>query len=638
MKLNKSTIIFFTIFLISLLINLKDIPKFLNSENVITGFDAFYYARLSEEILNNEYEKVDYLRDVPDFIERPFPPPLISCIGAFFSSLLKKEYVYAFLPPVLSLAFFIPLFFWIKKFTSVYVFISAALIGSLNTVYYSRTYIGKFDTDFLILFFLFSLLLLFILSLENLYNKRKTVFYVFLSLFLLIIFKWFYPKPIIGLLLLISLLTGYVSFYYRELKKYFKKFILYFSPILLLLSFDVYKGIKSGLEKFHLYFEKIDTSPFLPTNPQSYVTELQPLNLTQLIDATTANPVIFIFSVAGLIWLFVKHFRYISLAAPFIILGILSLKAGNRFVIYLAPFLGMGFGFFMYQIFSYIKRFFKWYWFEYFLVIFLIFFSIPANTLFIKLKPALEDKDFKNSLYFRKILPEKSFIWSWWDYGYPIEYTSRRGTFIDNGNKDLIKMYSIARSLITYNEDEAFKLVSFITNHKKSYYNNFSFNKFRSEVLSYKELPERDVYIPVFRKFLFYQYMYMLGMIGSKEKEFMLPAYKILKKCKKEGKDFLCGKIIKVKDNGDINLLLTGRNINRIVIINDIQRREIPYNKKGRYILQIRIKGKKAYYTLIEKIFFNSIINRMYFLKDNFKHFQLVYDDFPYVVLYKAKR
>ncbi|NPA53412.1 MAG: hypothetical protein GXO21_01945, partial [Aquificae bacterium] len=106
MKLDKK-ILFFIFFLI-LIIKLKDFSHFLNKKNVITGYDAFYFTRLTEELIENQYEKIDTLRDVPDFLERPFPPPLILYIGSFFSRIFPKEYVYAFLPPIFSIFFIFP--------------------------------------------------------------------------------------------------------------------------------------------------------------------------------------------------------------------------------------------------------------------------------------------------------------------------------------------------------------------------------------------------------------------------------------------------------------------------------------------------------------------------------------------------
>ena len=630
-------IILLLIFLIILTFKLKDVSYFFNKENIITGYDAYYYARLTDEFSKNIYEKIDKLRDVPDFLPRPEPVPLIVILGSFLSKIFSKSFIFAYIPPTLSIFFIFPLYFWLRRFTNIYVFIPAALIGSLNLIYFVRTYIGKYDTDFLILFFVFLIIYLITLSIENLRYTRKGVYFIILAGITYLFFRWFYYKPIFSYIFLFSLSVGFLSFYFKNLKKYFKNFLITFFFLFIFLLPDISKGIYGIIQKTKTYVFKEDISSFLPTNPEKFVTELQPMNLQQVIESTVANPVIFVLSLLGLLLLFIKKFKYISVSIPIIILGLLSIKAGNRFIIYLAPFIGIGFGYFAYEFFSFIKKYFNKPIFEKLFIAFLIFFSIPANTFFIKIKPAVSDEIYKDMLFLKDITSKGSFLWTWWDYGYILEFLSRRGTYIDNGNKDVIKNYCIARSFITYSEEEAFKLISFITNHKREKYKNLKFEEFRKKVFSYKEKPKNSVYIPIFNKYLYYQYLYMIGMIGSGKKEFNLPAFKVFKECKKEGNIYNCGNILEIDENLKINMLIKGKNIKKVVAVKDENRFDLENNKEGNLILEIRIKDNKAYFTLVETIFYKSIINRMYFLREKFKNFELVYDDFPYMVVYTLK-
>jgi len=171
----KDRLFLIIVFIIILLFRFKDITHFLYKENLITGYDAYYYARLSEEIFQNQ--DIDKLRNVPDFfgVEKP----LIAYLGNFLSYLIPKEYVYAYTPPLLSVFFVIPLFFWIKRFSNIYLFIGSALIGGLNSIYFSRTYIGKYDTDSLILFFIFLILLFITISLEEIREREKAAFFLY---------------------------------------------------------------------------------------------------------------------------------------------------------------------------------------------------------------------------------------------------------------------------------------------------------------------------------------------------------------------------------------------------------------------------------------------------------------------------
>lgn len=635
MKSNK--VILLLIFLIILAFKLKDISYFIYKENIITGYDAYYYARLTDEFSKGLYEKIDKLRDVPDFLLRPDPIPLIVVLGSFFSKIFSEKLVFAYVPTIFSILFIIPLFFWIRRFANIYVFIPSALVGSLNLIYFSRTYIGKYDTDFLILFFVFLIIYLITLSVENIKYVRKSVYFIIFAGISYLFFRWFYYKPVFAYIFLFSLFLGYISFYFKSFKKYLKNFLLVFLTFLIPLLPDLLTGLSNILQKLKAYVLKEDISSFLPTNPEAFVTELQPVNLQQLIEYTVANPVIFILSAIGLLLLFIKKWKYISISIPIFFLGLLSLKAGNRFIIYLAPFIGLGFGYFAYEFFSFIKRYFYKPVYEKIFIALLIFFSIPANTFFIKIKSAVSDEVYKDMLFLKDIVPQNSYLWTWWDYGYILEFLSRRGTYVDNGNKDVIKNYCIARSFITSSEDEAFKLISFITNHKRKEYKDLKFDEFRKKVSSYKRKPKNPVYILIFNKYLFYQYFYMIGMISSGKKEFNLPAFKIFKECKKKGKIYNCGNILEIDGNLKVNMLVKGKNIKKVVAVKDKKRFELENNKGGNLVLEIRIKDSKAYFTLVEKLFYKSIINRMYFLREKFKNFELVYDDFPYMVVYTLK-
>ena len=636
MKFNEKLLII--VLFIILFIKLKDFYLFLDTQNVITGYDAFYYARLTEELLEGNYTKIDTLRDVPDFSERPFPPTLLTVLGYIFSLFVSKELVYAFLPPLFSVLFLIPLYLWLKKFSNVYVFVGGAVLGSLNGIYFFRTAIGKFDTDFLILFFVFLIFFLFSLIIEN-FNNKKSILFSILAGVSYILFQWFYPKPSLSLLFLTGLLLIFLFLFVKE-KFPLKKLAFLFFTFFLFLSFDIFRGFLNIVQKYKAYFLKEDIVQFLPTNPHLFVKELQPLSIWYLIDQTTGNSVTFFIAVIGFVIFFFKNIRFMLPTLPFILLGLASLKAGSRFLIYLAPFLGMGLGYSFFMFFSFIKRnpFFKNFHESFFLVL-LIFFSISPNVFFIHVKPVVKGNLFEDMRSINQITEKGSTLWTWWDYGYAFEYISRRGTYIDNGNRNIIKMYAISRSLLTYDEDFSYKLISFISNEKNLKTKKLSFEVFLKNVELYRKKPTYTVYIPLYKKMLFLQYFYMLGMIGSGIKEFNLPAYKVFQECKREKSGFLCGGFFKIRKDLSFSFeKTTGKNVKKIAIVSDKRKIYRDWDKNGNLYLQVRIKNGKAYFTLIDKTFYKTVFNRMYFLKEDFKHFECVHDDFPHMVLYKVKR
>ncbi len=630
------------VFLILVIFNLKDISSFFK-ENVITGYDGYYYARLSEEIPYQE--NIDKLRNVPDFLERESIPNLLSFLGFTLSFIFPKEYIYAFLPPLLSVLFIFPLFLWIKRFSNIFLFIPSALIGGLSSVYFVRTYTGKFDTDCLILFFVFLIILFITLSLENMRERGKAILYSSLTGISYITFYWLYPKPVFSLIFLFSFFIGFFLFYFHSLKNRYLliNFILSLSIFSLFVIKDFPSGINFFKSIYNSYFLKLPSkSSFLPISIESFTSELQPVDLKTMIEITTANPVIFVLSLIGLFLATVRYLKYMFLTFPFILLGFSSFFSGERFVIYTAPFLGLGFGVFIYAVVVFLKRY---------TTLnknlirngalgFALFFSVPPNTFFIKVKPVLQDEVYRDFNSLREILKKNSYIWSWWDYGYAIEYLTRKGTYIDNGNKNVIKAYSIARSLLTNSEKEAYKFVSFITNNKYNTYSELSFEKFLKKVRKYTEKPKNDVYVLLNEKTLYYKDIYYLGMLGSNIKSFSLPAFKYLGKCKEDDKWYNC-QIISIKKEHlsyKVKIKKAKSDIYRFVIKSEGKKIAFLWNKKGSTTAEVIIKGGNAYIVLINKQFEKSILNRMFILRDRFRNFSIVYDNFPYTVVYRVKR
>jgi len=638
----KDRLFLIAVFIIILLFRFKDITHFLYKENLITGYDAYYYARLSEEIFQNK--DIDKLRNVPDFfgVEKP----LIAYFGNFLSYLMPKEYVYAYTPPLLSVFFVIPLFFWIKRFSNIYLFIGSALIGGLNSIYFSRTYIGKYDTDSLILFFIFLILLFITISLEEIREREKAAFFSLLAGISYLTFQLWYSKPVFSWMFGFSFVAGFLAFYRHSLfnRRILINFFLSFSIFFLFLFIDFQPGIDEFLNLFKSYVQKADSIfPFLPVNIANFTKELQPVTLSQMIDFITSNPVIFFIACIGLVLALMRYFKYMIIALPIIAMGVISFKAGNRFIMYFAPFLGLGFGLIFYAITSFLKKKLpvKREIIRYTALSLLIFFSIPPNAPFIRVPTVLSDEVYNDFLSLRKLIRNDAFIWSWWDYGYAIEYLSRKGTYIDNGIIEIHKAYSIARSLITENPEESYRFVSFITNHKIPQYNDLSFKKFLNTVKNYKKPPEKDVYVLINKKALFYYGMYQIGMIGSGKNSFRLPAFKFFQECKKISAGRFHCSFITVKRRPlsfKTGINKKNSNIYRIVIKDGNRKISINWNKKGKLVAEVVLKGDKGYLILVDKDFANSIINKMFVLRDKFRHFTLVYDNFPFTVLYRVKR
>ena len=75
------------------------------------------------------------------------------------------------------------------------------------------------------------------------------------------------------------------------------------------------------------------------------VSEEARVNLDALYQGTTVSPHIFWLSIAGLIWLLIVRWRWIPFFIVPLIFAVMGIFRSERFVIFLIPFLALGFGF-----------------------------------------------------------------------------------------------------------------------------------------------------------------------------------------------------------------------------------------------------------------------------------------------------
>ncbi len=635
---------FFLLFIIvfSYLLKFKDLKNFSNKENVLSCYDCFWYARIAKDILLDTHTRIDYLRNVPDFTIIPKIPYLISFLAGYTSKIfgIDLNILFLFLPPLLSILFIIPLLFWTKKFAPIHVFISGAMIGIFNLIYFDRTTLGRFDTDFLILFFVFSLILLITLTSET--TGKKSYIYLFLTGITFNIFMWWYGKPLFSVLFLISLFFGLIFLGKNTKKQILIKmtfFILLMNPLTLIDGFNLFEYIKN-------YFKK-EQIEILPINITVSIAELQGLNFKQLVLLTTDNYLTFIFGLLGLFILFVRKFKYMVIGLPILMIGLISYKSGMRFIMYLAPFLGMGLGYITFLFFDYISKRYQRFGKIIFLfsLTFITFLSFPAKRLYNEYRPLLSDTLFYDYKKLKNLTEKNSYIWTWWDFGDPIEYISDRGTFIDNQSFDKHKLFFVSHFFGLKDEDKAKNIIAFATNnYLKEYEKITDVSALKQKIYSYNEKISRPVYVAITRKEFTNKYMLVIGSYSEKNKE--VPVASSLLKCKSGDEYYDCyffnldkkTNIIKWKNEKFEN----ESPFKKIILVDESTLKlkttlfEDKNSKSNKTLEILKKDNDNLYFSVIHKDFENTIINRMYFLKDRFKNFELIYDNFPSLVVYRV--
>ncbi len=655
--LSKFILVIF-LYLLSCIFYLKDVSILLNSKNVLTSFDGYYYALIAKELINNEYTPIDYLCNVPDFCFHSYPPPMHSFLAYLLNKIfnIDLKYSFVFFSPLLAPLMIFSMYMYTREFLPVHAFISGAVLATLNTIYFGRNIPGRFDTDSLILFFIFLCLFFILKVIEHIKELRKSLIWFTLFVIIFYLFMWWYTKYLFALAFLLSLIIGYFTFYIKNFST-FKYNLKNFSIILFLyvLSINIYfyYGFLDVIWKLINYFLKKPLA-FIPESITKYIIELQPASLKTLVYSTTDNTLLFILCLIGFFIILYKHFKYISVAIPIMLIGFLSFKSGVRFLMYLIPFLGLGVGYSIYIIYSFFKD--KYFSFLnksiykialYFLIILI---SFPTSLATIKPTKVISDKEYDTLERAKPLLSKNSYIWSQWSYGNIFEYILEKGTYTDNRSFPIIKIYSIANSLYTNSYERSYKLISFITNNYFYQYNEMSFKDFNKKINKYNKPPKNDIYLIFYKNLPFEVSTTRIGVYGTKIKNFEIPMVKNISKCEKLEKNrWNCGDFIFDDKNyiiiwsSDLNTSQKKINIVGTYFIDRNKNilKELGfklYNLSSKnLILEIEKIENKLYFSYITETFFDTVFNKLYFLNSTTKYFQKIYDRFPYFVIYRVK-
>jgi len=652
---SKNFVLVLLLYIFAVFFYLKDINVLLDSDNVLTSFDGYYYANLAKRLINGEYASIDYLCNVPDYCNNPYPPPMHSYIAYILKKILNIDLKYSilFFSPILAPLLIFSMYLYTNKFLPFYAFIGGAILAALNPVFFARNVPGRFDTDSLILFFIFLLLFFTIKIVESIKDLKSSLVCLFLFLISFYLFMWWYQKSLFAFTFLLSLLMGYTAFYYRSLINHLKNFLFIVLFYVISTNFYLYNGVFETIDKIKGYFFK-EPSSFIPESIAEYIMELQPASLKLLISNTTDNIFLFILSVSGLLIIFYKHFKYIVVSSPIILIGLLSFKSGFRFLMYLIPFLGLGLGYVLYLFYKYLEinyfHFLKKNYYKVILILLIVAASFPTSLAPIKPKKTISDEEYNLLKSAKNILTENSYIWTAWSYGNIFEYLLEKGTYIDNHNFNIIKNYAIANSLYTDSYERSYKLISFITNKFYFQYDKLSFEEFNKKVDNYNIPPKNDVYLIFYKSLAFEVQTTRMGVYNTKIKNFEIPMVKNISKCKRiddyvwDCRDFIFNSKEHILIWNTSNFIFgISRNVIGSYYVDRDQNSMFKlnstlYNGSGKnLILEIEKIEDNLYFSYIIEPFFDTVYNRLYFLNESNAYFEKVYDKFPYFVIYKVK-
>ncbi len=400
------------------------------------------------------------------------------------------DVVIYYLPAYLASMIVVPiiLIFWLFRLEWVGFF--SAVISSIAMNYYFRTHLGYCDTDIVVfpLYFLliFSLIAILnrgiyysiygVIATEGLllfYHSAKPIVYGTLLLFVAIVFilKRKEIRTIYGVLVLIiaalpfawyitlpASLVSLVGFHFlaKKISLNYKVVLTFF--LLMTLGVGGYAYKQGYFQRAFDYLQKKSSYVLKEKGQKSIefeatlktVAESRSITLSQLFTYSAGNIVIFLSGTLGLLLFLVKFPNAMPLLIPYFI-GLLSLKAGVRFTTFAVPVLMMGNIFLFYFFWQKLER-------RRFAV---ALFFLPSFALLLFYINIMQKYNMMVEPFFKKgelqaidtVLnrPQKGYILTWWDYGWPLWYYTNKRTIIDNG-KHHWDNFIIARTLFSLDE------------------------------------------------------------------------------------------------------------------------------------------------------------------------------------------
>ncbi|KJR40752.1 oligosaccharyl transferase STT3 subunit [Candidatus Magnetoovum chiemensis] len=684
------------------------IYQYTPSTAIMSTTDAYYWLRMAREYKEDTYKagEKDTLRDYPE--HGPLVPkkvPLLSLLIAWTSYLFNGNiYESAFyLIPFLSSLFIIPLCIYFFKIGYPAVGIAASIMGALSPIYLVRTGVGRVDTDCLIMFFLF-LASLFILTASSKNKKTASTitFSALAGLTMYFYYQWyFFPIiTIVFFLILIATLkinkTGC-----KRIILSAAAFIIFSNPLYFAEGFTQAAPVFTRYIADYLHIKRADqvlkTKPKEQTKdeqtkdeqtkdeqtkdeqikdkkedetppkssqsakvssdenidkykgklPDVYISiqEAQRESLSKILQLISGNAAVSLIGIALFTVFTFYKWRELLPLGYVLIMGGASFFSASRFSMYLAPFIGAGFGYLATAAVNYLLRKLK----DGSRKSLIVKISAVAASILISLalsyKPAVSAGSlpiFTNDTYkslqkIKDILPKDSLIFTWWDKGYAVTDITGFATLHDGGIHETTKTYFIAQSLTSSSPVFSYNILGIMQTEGHSF-GIARVNEARQE--NHFVIPRNN---NSYLLFTFDMVNYFSGIYYYASWDFDRKsgvtdaAYSPLFCIPINSETFNCQNFMIDLKNGLINNRAA---LTKAVLIKDGSIvKEYSYDVQNAMYLEILIKDDKllAAYLINEKLY-KTTFNQMYILgKYDDKLYTQVYNDYPFVRVFKIR-
>ena len=407
-----------------------------NGTPLMAAMDSYYYLKITDTYLSSGQST------------GPGSVPLLAFVTASVHKLtqIPLEKIAFYLPPMLALFMILVYFWWGREFGGTFVSLMASLIGMGSYYWYSRTCLGRFDTDCLIPFFVYGIsFLIYRFSVVELWKKRLA--YLVSALLMAYLFQWWWTQArYLNIFLLISPYAVSLFFWPSNRVEKILKIALFALGLigLIVVVFDLSDRLPGSLAPAfqslsgHLKLVAKAPGSALSGAIGQSISELQPSSWSYLCEVVAGHASLLILSFVGLGLLIKDHYRIITLLAFPILLAFASFMA-QRFLIYLIPLYALGLAYLLKWI-SGLKLLEKipfkprqWI----IAVLCLAVLGLNAKkALVTTINPKVRPQDVALALAIKRDASQNAVIWTWSNSGYFLQFYTGRKTIIDGGNQN----------------------------------------------------------------------------------------------------------------------------------------------------------------------------------------------------------
>jgi dolichyl-diphosphooligosaccharide--protein glycosyltransferase len=672
---------------------------FVGDMPLMTTLDAPFYMRWAREFRDGEYYGTGHKRAYPSSTDwfrqkqenlraqeegrepqqleeqrprtSPGDVPLLSFMAAMLSPFFAGNIylVGHWMVIVCAGLFAVPLGIYFYRIGYPAAGLLGGLVGTFCTEYYVRSSVGRIDTDMLNIFFPMLGALFVLLACQS-KAERHVWLYSALAGVSMYFFWWWYERPGFTIGCFVTLILG--------LAVHKKSARVVFPAVLLFAVFAHPANLLAGLASIESFLGNYFfvgavrvanaqevVNPVTFPNVFSTISEAGKVKMSEVLQQVLRQSE---WGWAGLVAFVAFALRYWKVCLPLLpvfALGLLGFQSSRRFIMYLAPFVGVGLGVLMsvavQLAWQWIRSRFEpveaeaieanplWkhaqpagHLFAYAGLAGFFAYLAPQTAMSYVPGPSIPPPIYQTFNEVQKRVPPQGAIFTWWDFGYAITDATRLATFNDGGAQLGPKTYFMARAFISSEPEEMTRIIGFLSEEGSAGIGRFNTSKdaLLREVYSGKYQPRDPIYV-------FYTY----DMIGKFSALFSIGSWNFdtLKNSVKGYQRLQCSKLENniLTCNGakiDLQKGLVNGQIPLKRLVQSMQGRQAAikdFPHEQGLTLQMLMPNPNQFSDiyLMEEVVYASNFNQMYLLgKYDEEKYEEVFNAFPAARLFQLKQ